>query len=146
MITGTVSPAIFSWSRVFSIVYSALYSSAVLFEGRTTWNSPLCCNTTLVIRLSNLCLHINYSIQKRKFWEAKWVKERAKWANGNSKIGSYIIDLSSIKEKQNRQKKSRPTYILHIIIYFQASGRFLRGPEFSRDYIIDYLTNFIMHA
>ena len=32
----------------------------------------------------NLYLHFNYSIQKRNFWKAKWVKERAKWVMGKS--------------------------------------------------------------
>ena len=29
-------------------------------------------------------LHFNYSIQKRNFWKAKWVKERAKWVMGKA--------------------------------------------------------------
>ena len=33
----------------------------------------------------NLYLHFNYSIQKRNFWKAKWVKERAKWVMGKAK-------------------------------------------------------------
>ena len=56
----------------------------------TTWSSLLCCNTTLLIRFSNFCLHFNYSMQKRNFWKAKWVKERAKWVNRKSKIGRFI--------------------------------------------------------
>ena len=33
----------------------------------------------------NLYLHFNYSIQKRNFRKAKWVKERAKWVMGKAK-------------------------------------------------------------
>ena len=47
-------------------------------------------NTTLLIRFSNFCLHFNYSMQKRNFWKAKWVKERAKWVNQKRKIGRFI--------------------------------------------------------
>ena len=57
----------------------------------------------------SLYLHFNYSIyKKRNFWKAIWVKERAKW-----------VDLSSIKEKQNRQEKkrilSRPS--IYVLVY-----------------------------
>ena len=33
----------------------------------------------------NFYLHFNYSIQKRNFWKAKWVKKRAKWVMGKAK-------------------------------------------------------------
>ena len=33
----------------------------------------------------NLYLHFNYSIQKRNFLKAKWVKEKAKWVMGKAK-------------------------------------------------------------
>ena len=35
----------------------------------------------------NLYLHFNYSIQKRNFLKAKWVKKKSKMGNGKSKIG-----------------------------------------------------------
>ena len=31
-----------------------------------------------------------HSMQKRKFWKAKLVNERAKWVNRKSKIGRFI--------------------------------------------------------
>ena len=66
--------------------YSALQlSSSHLW--RTTWNSLLCCNITLLIRFSNFYLHFNYSMQKRNFLESK-MGER------ESKMGE--------SEKQNR--------------------------------------------
>lgn len=55
---------------------------------KTTWNSLLCCNTTLCIRFTDLC---NYSMQKE-----------SKMGERGSKMG---IDLSSKKAKQSRQKK-----------------------------------------
>ena len=83
-----VQPSSAAAERIFQF-YSALQlSSSHLW--RTTWNSLLCCNTTLLIRFSNFCLHFNYSMQKRNFLKAKWVKERAKWVNRKSKIGRFI--------------------------------------------------------
>ena len=49
-------------------------------------------------------LHFNYSMQKREFLESKMGETESKMGEWESKIG---IDLSSIKEKQNRQKKKQ---------------------------------------
>ena len=60
-----VQPSSAAAERVFSILqrFTAQQQSSL----RTTWNSLLCCNTTLLIRFSNVCLHFNYSMQKRNF-------------------------------------------------------------------------------
>ena len=63
--TGTVSPAIFCCSRESLFNSTALYSSAAVIFGGLP-GSLLCCNATLLIRFSNLRLHFNYSIQKKK--------------------------------------------------------------------------------
>ena len=61
-------------------------SAGVIFRGLP----GTLCYIAIQPRFSNLCLHFNYSMQKRNFWKAKWVKKRAKWVNGKSKIGRFI--------------------------------------------------------
>ena len=115
--TGTVSPAIFCCSRQSFQFHSALQlRSSHLW--RTTRNSLLCCNTTLLIRFSNLCLHFNYSTQKRNFWKAKWVKEREKWVNRKSKIVRFIEHKKKQNRKEKKQILSRPT--------FQSKNEYIR--------------------
>ena len=75
--TGTVSPAIFCCSRESFQFYSALELSSTHLW-RTTWNSLLCCNTTLLIRFSDLCRHFNYSMQKKEFLESKMGERESK--------------------------------------------------------------------
>ena len=83
--TGTVSPAIFSYSRESLFNSTALYSSAAVIFGGLP--GTLC---YVAIQPCSLDSQINYSVQKRNFWNAKWVKERAKWVNRKSKIGRFI--------------------------------------------------------
>ena len=106
--TGTVSPAIFCCSRESLFNSTALYSSAAVIFGGLP--GTLCYVAIQPCSLDSLIFACTfYSMQKRNFWKAKWVKERAKWVNRKSKIGRFIKHKRKAKWKEKKQILSRPT-------------------------------------